>query len=78
MEKLAAVLPFARVASMIELKGNPRIGQRGWDALAAALEDRAAAPELKIVYFDQFASGAAARLRQVCEERGIGVKAMED
>ena len=73
VEKLAAVLPFARRLERLDLRSNPRIGSRGFDALAAAIGG-GAAPNLKTVECDQARSASTAKLRAACAARGIVVQ----
>ena len=73
VEKLAAVLPFARDLTRLDLDSNPRIGSRGFDALAAAIGG-GAAPNLKLVKCDQARSASTAKLRAACDARGIAVR----
>ena len=71
VEQLAAALRWARAAVEVDVTGNPRIGQRGLDALAAAIAG-GAAPKLKQVFCDLARSArAASALRSACEARGI-------
>ena len=72
VEKLAAVLPFTRRLTDLDLRSNPRIGSRGFDALAAAIGG-GAAPELKKVSCDEARSASTAKLRAACDARGIAV-----
>ena len=72
VEKLAAVLPFTRRLTTLYLMSNPRIGSRGFDALAAAIGG-GAAPNLKTVECDQARSASTAKLRAACDARGIEV-----
>ena len=72
VEKLAAVLPFARRLTDLRLESNPRIGSRGFDALAAAIGS-GAAPNLKTVQCDQARSASTAKLRAACDALGIVV-----
>ena len=72
VEKLAAVLPFARRLTTLNLRSNPRIGSRGFDALAAAIGGDAA-PYLREVVCDQARSASTAKLRAACDARGIRV-----
>ena len=72
VEKLAAVLPFTRRLHYLYLESNPRIGSRGFDALAAAIGG-GAAPELKTVECHQARSASTAKLRAACDARGIEV-----
>ena len=69
--RLAEVLEWAREAWALLLKGNPRIGRRGYAALAAALRDARAAPKLQIVVVDYPKAASATELRAACEARGI-------
>ena len=73
VEKLAAVLPFTRRLTELDLGSNPRIGSRGFDALAAAIGG-GAAPNLKWVMCDQARSASTAKLRAACAARGIVVQ----
>ena len=77
VEKLAAVLPFARRLTDLVLRSNPRIGSRGFDALAAAIGG-GAAPNLKTVECDQARSASTAKLRAACDARGIVVQLTDD
>ena len=72
VEKLAAVLLFTRRVTVLDLTSNPRIGSRGFDALAAAIGG-GAAPNLKTVECDQARSASTAKLRAACDARGIAV-----
>ena len=72
VEKVAAVLPFTRDLVELDLCANPRIGSRGFDALAAALAN-GAAPNLRRVMCDQARSASTAALRAACGARGIVV-----
>ena len=72
VEKLAAVLSFTRRLEKLNLESNPRIGSRGFDALAAAIGG-GAAPNLKTVVCDQARSASTAKLRAACDARGIEV-----
>ena len=67
-ERLAAVLPFAANLTKLDLHANPRIGSRGCDALASALES-GAVPHLKIIQFDSRWGRAADQLRRACLKR---------
>ena len=69
--KLAEVLEWAREATMLTLWGNPRIGRKGYAALAAALGDARVAPKLKTIYVDYPKAASATELRAACEARGI-------
>ena len=77
VEKLAAVLPLARRLIGLNLESNPRIGSRGFDALAAAIGG-GAAPNLKLVECNQARSASTAKLRAACDARGIAVKLTDD
>ena len=70
-ERLARVLPMAQRVEMIDVIFN-RIGKRGYDAIAAAI-DRGWAPSLKRIRSDPLNAGDDARLREACRARGIEV-----
>ena len=55
---------------VLDLRGNPGIGVRGWDALAAAIS-AGAAPNLWWVRVTDRRSDAVAGLRAACEATGI-------
>ena len=69
--RLAEVLEWAREATQLDLRGNPRIGRRGYAALAAALRDARAAPKLRFIDVDYPKGPSATELRAACEARGI-------
>ena len=69
--RLAEVLEWAREARWLDLRGNPRIGRRGYAALAAALRDARAAPRLEMIWVDYPEAPSATELRAACEARGI-------
>ena len=71
--RLAEVLEWAREARALDLCGNPRIGRRGYAALAAALRDARAAPKLRWILVDYPEAPSATELRAACEARGITV-----
>ena len=77
VEKLAAVLRYMRSVEEIDMKANPRIGSRGFDALAAAIAN-GAGPKLKRVVCDQARSASTAKLRAACEARGIVVDVVDE
>ena len=74
VEKLAAVLSFTRRVLELDLCGNPRIGRRGYAALAAALRDARAAPRLREIWVDYPKGPSATELRAACEARGIALR----
>ena len=69
--RLAEVLEWAREATQLDLRGNPRIGRRGYAALAAALRDARAAPKLRTIRVDYPKAASATELRAACEARGL-------
>ena len=69
--RLAEVLEWAREATKLVLNGNPRIGRRGYAALAAALRDARAAPKLREIKVAYPEAPSATELRAACEARGI-------
>ena len=69
---LAKVLPLARRATFLNLRGNCDIGEEGLDALAEALRG-GAAPGLEEFKFDGSSFSKAAALRAACEERKITI-----
>ena len=69
--RLAEVLEWAREATVLQLRGNPRIGCNGYAALAAALGDARVAPKLKRIVVDYPKAASATELRAACEARGI-------
>ena len=71
--KLAEVLEWAREATLLHLVGNPRIGRKGYAALAAALGDARVAPKLRKIVVDYPKAASATELRAACEARGIKV-----
>ena len=72
--RLAEVLEWAREATDLFLSGNPRIGRRGYAALAAALRDARAAPKLRKILVDYPKGPSATELRAACGARGIVVR----
>ena len=72
LEALAEALPLAKKLRELNLRGNPRIGARGWQALAAAIS-AGAAPRLRWVHVTDPRSSAVAGLLPACEARGIEV-----
>ena len=74
--RLAEVLEWAREATGLSLQGNPRIGRRGYAALAAALRDARAAPKLREIAVDYPKAASATELRAACEARGIRLLAL--
>ena len=72
LEALVEALPMAKELECLWLRGNPGVGARGWDALAAAIS-AGATPKLKSVWVTDPRSDAVAGLRAACEARGIGV-----
>ena len=52
-------------------KSTPRIGRRGYAALAATLRDTRAAPKLRRIFVDYPKAASAMELRAACEARGI-------
>ena len=73
LEALAEALPMAKGLENLYLRGNPGIGARGWQALAAAIS-AGAAPKLSIVGASDPRSDAKAGLRAV-QARLPGMKA---
>lgn len=81
---LAAVLPLARSATMLDLGGNlgsrqgfAGLGKEGLDALAVSLRGHGAgrgAPALKTFIFDPTWGTNADELYAACKERGIFVQ----
>ena len=69
--RLAEVLEWAREATQLDLCGNPRIGRRGYAALAAALRDARAAPKLREILVGYPDGPYATELRAACKARGI-------
>ena len=69
--RLAEVLEWAREATALWLRGNPRIGRRGYAALAAALRDARAAPKLRAISVDYPTAPSATELRAAWEARGV-------
>jgi hypothetical protein len=69
--RLAEALPLARNATELNIKGNYRIGERGYEALAAAIR-AGAMPRLKTLKF-HVGERASLPLRKICVVRDIEI-----